>query len=219
MTLVVSDVERALLAQDAPDARVEVLSNLHELAAPGLSWAQRRDVVFVGGFRHPPNVDAVLWFANDIWPRIHAARPDMVFHCIGADVPPEIGKLATRPGIRVHGHVPDLEPFMAQARVAVAPLRFGAGVKGKVNLSMAHGQPVVATSCAVEGMHLREGEDVLVADSSEDFAGAVLRAHDDPDLWEQLAARGRQNVARHFSMDAGREVVRRLLRQGSTADA
>jgi GT2 family glycosyltransferase len=220
VTLVVSEVERALLAEDAPGARVDVLSNLHELAAPGLPFGERRDVVFVGGFRHPPNVDAVLWFASEVWPSVHAAEPDMVFHCIGGDTSPEIEALAERPGIRVHGHVPDIDPYMAGARVSVAPLRYGAGVKGKVNLSMAHGQPVVATSCAVEGMHLRDGEDVLVADAPQDFAAAVLRAYRDPALWAQLAANGRDNVARHFSLDAGRDVVRRLLQaQGPTAEA
>ena len=220
VTLVVSEAERALLAEEAPQARVEVLSNLHELKDPGLPFDQRKDLVFVGGFRHPPNVDAVRWFTDEVWPRLHAAEPDMVFHCIGGDVPPDIQALAERAGVRVHGHVPDIEPYMAGARLAVAPLRFGAGVKGKVNLSMAHGQPVVATSCAVEGMHLHDGEDVLVADTPEDFAAAVLQAYRDPALWSQLAANGRDNVTRHFSFDAGRAVVQGLLRaQGSTAEA
>lgn len=220
VTLVVSEVERALLAQDAPHARVEVLSNLHELADPGAPFEQRRDIMFVGGFRHPPNVDGVLWFATQVWPRIHAAEPGIVFHCIGGDVPPEISALSAQPGIRVHGHVPDIGPFLSGVRLSVAPLRFGAGVKGKVNLGMAHGQPVVATSCAVEGMHLRDGEDVLVADTPEPFAQAVLRAYRDPDLWSRMAAGGRENVARHFSLEAARAVVRRLLPgQGPAADA
>jgi hypothetical protein len=91
---------------------------------------------------------------------------------------------------------------MDGARIAVAPLRYGAGVKGKVNLSMAHGQPVVATACAVEGMHLRDGEDVLVADDAEPFAQAVLRAYDDAALWAALVGNGLRNVQAHFSLDA-----------------
>ena len=100
---------------------------------------------------------------------------------------------------------------MAGCRVAVAPLRYGAGVKGKVNLSMAHGQPVVATTCAVEGLFLREGEDALVADDAAGFADAVVRAHEDPALWEALARNGRDSVARHFSFDAARDTVRRVF--------
>ena len=211
VTLVVSEAERALLAQDAPGATVEVLSNLHEVAGAGMPWAERRDLVFVGGFRHPPNVDAVLWFAREVFPAIRARLPDAVFHCIGAHAPAEVQALAREPGVVVHGHVPDITPYMDGARLALAPLRYGAGVKGKVNLSMAHGQPVVATTCAVEGMHLRDGHDVLVADDARGFADAVVRAYTDEALWNTLARNGLDNVARHFSLDAGREVVRRVL--------
>lgn len=213
-TLVVSAAERELLAREAPGAHVEVLSNLHRVAGPGLPFPQRRDLVFVGGFRHPPNTDAVLWFARDIFPRIRAALPGVRFHCIGGDVPREIAALATAPGIVVHGHVPDIAPYMDGCRVAVAPLRYGAGVKGKVNLSMAHGQPVVATPCAVEGMHLADGADVLVAGDASAFADAVVRLYRDEALWQRLAAGGLSNVAEHFSADAARDVVRRLLLPG-----
>ncbi|TBR11938.1 MAG: glycosyltransferase [Lysobacter sp.] len=211
VTLVVSDVERALLARDAPGARVEILSNLHHAAGPGKPFDARRDMVFVGGFRHPPNTDAVLWFARDVWPRIRAELPGVRFACIGADPPAEVRELAALPGIDVHGHVPDIAPFMEGARVAVAPLRYGAGVKGKVNLSMAHGQPVVATSCAVEGMHLTDGVDVLVADDAQAFADAVVRAYTDAGLWERLAGNGLDSVRRHFSPDAARDVCCRVF--------
>lgn len=210
-TLVVSGVERDVLAADAPGARVEVLSNLHSVAGPGLPFERRRDLVFVGGFRHPPNVDAVRWFVSEVLPRIRSRLPDVLFHCIGADVPPEIEALAQLQGVKVHGYVPDISPYMDGCRVALAPLRYGAGVKGKVNLSMAHGQPVVATSCAAEGMHLVDGQDVLVADDAEGFADAVVRAYGDPVLWERLAAGGLDNIARHFSADAARDVLRRVF--------
>lgn len=218
-TLVVSTAERELLAREAPDASIEVLSNLHRVSGPGLPFAQRRDLVFVGGFRHPPNTDAVLWFAREIFPRIRAALPDVRFHCIGGDVPREIAALATAPGVVVHGHVPDIDPHMDGCRVAVAPLRYGAGVKGKVNLSMAHGQPVVATPCAVEGMHLVDGADVLVAGDAVAFADAVVRLYRDEVLWQRLAAGGLVNVAEHFSADAARDVVRRLLLSGTPQPA
>lgn len=210
-TLVVSDVERALLGVDAPGAHVEVLSNLHEIAGIGAPFAQRADLVFVGGFRHPPNVDAVRWFVDTVFPSVRARLPGVRFHCIGSNTPEAIASLALVDGVVVHGHVPDIAPFMCGARIAVAPLRFGAGVKGKVNLSMAHGQPVVATSCAVEGMHLRNGEDVLVADEASRFADAVVRLYEDEALWTRLRDNALANVERHFSLDAGRDVVRRVL--------
>ncbi|HVI58199.1 MAG TPA: glycosyltransferase [Luteimonas sp.] len=211
LTVVVSEAERALLARDAPGARVEVLSNLHHVAGPGAPFAQRRDLVFVGGFRHPPNVDAVRWFVEAVFPQVRARLPGVRFHCIGGDVVDAVAALAAHEGVVVHGHVPDIAPYMDGCRVALAPLRYGAGVKGKVNLSMAHGQPVVATACAVEGMHLREGHDVLVADDPGAFADAVARLHEDETLWDALARNGLDNVARHFSLDAARGTVRRVF--------
>ena len=213
-TLVVSAVERELLAQDAPQATVRVLSNLHELGADGPPCAQRKDLLFVGGFRHPPNVDAVLWFAHDVFPHIRAALPDVQLHCIGGDVPAEVQALSRIDGIRIHGHVPDLQPWLDGCRISVAPLRYGAGVKGKVNQAMAHGLPVVATTPAVEGMHLVDGDDVLVADAADAFAAAVLRLHGDEVLWNRIASNGRDNVARHFSLDAARETVREMFLSG-----
>ena len=212
-TLVVSPVERELLSTLLPAGHVDVVPNLHELRHEGLSFEQRKDLVFVGGFRHPPNVDAVLWFGREIFPRIRAQRPDIRFHCIGMAPPAEVQALETQPGILVHGHVADIDGYMDGARIALAPLRFGAGVKGKVNLSMAHGQPVVATSCAIEGMHLAHGQDVLVADDAVAFADAVLRLYEDGDLWQRLSDHGRENIARHFSMDAARETVRRVFQR------
>ncbi|MFT4248257.1 MAG: glycosyltransferase [Pseudomonas sp.] len=211
-TLLVSEAEQRQLRQDAPQAHTELLSNLHDLAGPGLPWSQRHDLVFVGGFRHPPNLDAMRWFIGEVFPRVRGLLPEVMFHCIGIDVPDDLRALAdTRPGVIMHGHVPDLSPYMEGARVAVAPLRFGAGVKGKVNLSMAHGQPVVATTCAVEGMHLRDGEDVLVADEAECFAEAVVRLYHDQALWQRLSANGRANIARHFSLDSARATVERVF--------
>lgn len=211
VTLVVSEIERELLANDAANACVELLSNLHRIAGPGQSFAQRRDLVFVGGFRHPPNVDAVRWFVQEAFASIRARLPEVRFHCIGSHTPPEIEALAAMPGVIVHGHVADIDPFMEGSRIAIAPLRYGAGVKGKINLSMAHGQPVVATSCAVEGMHLRDGEDVLVADDPQAFADAVVRLYQDEALWNALARNGLESVERNFSLAAARETVRRVF--------
>ncbi len=212
VTLLVSAAEKEQLAADAPQVRVELVSNLHEVAGQGMDWAQRHGLVFVGGFRHPPNLDAMQWFIGEVFPFIRERLPEIGFHCIGADVPDSLRALAaTQPGVQVHGYVPDVTPFMAGSRIAVAPLRFGAGVKGKINLSMAHGQPVVATRCAAEGMHLHDGQDVLVADEARDFADAVVRLYGDQWLWQRLSAHGLANIARHFSMDAARDAVARVF--------
>jgi GT2 family glycosyltransferase len=211
VTLVVSEAERALLRVDAPHSEVEVLSNLHDVAGAGLPFAQRGDLVFVGGFRHPPNADAARWFIDAVFPRVRAALPGVRFHCIGGDVPPDIRERGDHDGVVIHGHVADIAPYMDGCRISVAPLRFGAGVKGKVNLAMAHGQPVVATGCAVEGMHLVDGRDVLVADDADGFAAQTVRLYRDQALWASLAQAGLENVRQHFSLDAARGTVRRLF--------
>ncbi len=210
-TLVVSEVERALLADAVPAARVAVLSNLIEVATPGPGHAARRDLLFVGGFRHPPNVDAMRWFVAEVWPHVRAARPALHLHVVGADAPVELLALAEVPGVQLHGHVADLAPLLAAARISIAPLRYGAGVKGKVNEAMAHGLPVVATACAVEAMHLADGEDVRVADTPEAFAAAILQLDADPVLWQRISEQARLSVQRHFGVEVARPVARQVL--------
>lgn len=211
VTTVVSPVERELLQAALPAARVEVLSNLHRPALPGPGFAARSDLLFVGGFRHPPNIDAMRWFVQAIWPTLRHAAPGLRLHCIGADAPPDIWALANVPGVHIHGHVPDLRPWLDGCRMAVAPLRVGAGVKGKITLALAHGLPVVATPIAAEGMQLRDGEEVLLAEDADAFAAAVLRLEQSPELWRRLSVQGRAHLLRHFSVDAARPTLRRLL--------
>jgi len=211
VTLVVSGVERTLLDTDAPEAHVEILSNVHEVHGRRREFANRKDLMFIGGFQHPPNVDAARWFVGEVWPLIRAAKPDLRFHLIGSKAGAEVKALASEHGVSFHGYVADLDPFLDGCRLAVAPLRYGAGVKGKVNMSMSYGQPVVATPAAVEGMHLVHERDVMVAAEPRDFADAVLRLYDDAALWRQLSDNGVENVRTHFGFDAARAVVQRLL--------
>ena len=210
VTLVVSPVEQALLARDAPGARVDVLSNVHEVHGCKRSFAERADLVFVGGFQHPPNVDAVEWFVREVFEGVRAEIPGVRFHVIGSRVPASIQALAGE-HVVVHGFVEDIMPFMDGCRISVAPLRYGAGVKGKVNMAMSCGLPVVATPIAVEGMHVVVGDDVLVAEDAAAFADAVVRLYRDEALWELLSTNGLANVERHFSFDAARAAVETLF--------
>ncbi|GIX38386.1 MAG: hypothetical protein KatS3mg127_1625 [Silanimonas sp.] len=210
-TWVVSPVEQALLAKELPQARVDVVSNIHRVRGRGPGMAARSGLLFVGGYRHPPNVDAALWLAHEILPRLRAVRPDIHLSLVGSEAPPEVLALGEREGIHVHGHVPDLVPLLDAHRFSVAPLRYGAGVKGKVNQALAHGLPVVATSCAVEGMGLSHGVDVLVADDAESFAATLLAAYEDEPLWERLVAGGLANTEREFSPERARQTLRAIF--------
>jgi GT2 family glycosyltransferase len=212
-TWVVSPVEKALLAESAPGAIVDVVSNIHRVRGAGPAMGTRSGLLFVGGFRHPPNVDAALWLADDILPRIRAARPDIALSLVGSDAPPAVLALGERDGITVHGHVPDLEPLIDAHRFSIAPLRYGAGVKGKINQALAHGLPVVATRCAVEGMGLQHGVDALVADDAQGLADAVLAAYDDEALWLALVQGGLDNTEREFSPERARATLRMIFNE------
>jgi glycosyltransferase involved in cell wall biosynthesis len=155
-------------------------------------------LLFIGGFRHMPNVDAIEWFVAEVWPLVRARLPALTLTVVGSLMPDRI-KAINGPGINNLGYVADVESLIAKARISLAPMRYGAGVKGKVNQAMAHGLPVVATSVAAEGMSLRPGIDLLVADEPLAFADAIVRLYGDEALWQSLAENGRVNVERHFS--------------------
>jgi len=209
-TLVVSPVEKTVLQEAAPGARVHVLSNVHEVIGSRRAFAERKDLFFVGGYQHPPNIDAAQWFVGNVWPLIRQQLPDVTFHLIGSKAPEQVRALDGN-GVCFHGYVEDLEPWLDGCRLAVAPLRYGAGIKGKVNMSMSYGQPVVATAVAVEGMFAEPGRDVLVADSAEDFAAAVVRLYRDEALWERISVGGLENVRRYFSVETARRGLKELL--------
>ncbi|HEX7341829.1 MAG TPA: glycosyltransferase [Rhodanobacteraceae bacterium] len=210
VTFVVSPVERDLLTVEAPDARIELVSNVHAVHGRKAGFDGRHDLVFIGGYNHPPNADALRWMVQDILPRIRQQLPDMALHVLG-DVPAEARRSLEGPGVTLHGRVADLAPWMNRCLISVAPLRYGAGVKGKVNMAMSHGLPVVATPIAAEGMHLVDGTDVLVAADADDFAASVLRLHHDPALWLRLSDGGLANVRRYFSFAAARDTLERVL--------
>jgi GT2 family glycosyltransferase/glycosyltransferase involved in cell wall biosynthesis len=210
VTLVVSPVEKNLLAQELPDVKVEILSNIHEPVEHTQAIDQRHHLLFVGGFQHLPNVDAVLWFVTEVWPIVHAAAPEMRVQIVGSQMPAKLQNLDV-PGVEMLGFVQDLDDLLSRSRISIAPLRYGAGVKGKINQAMAHGLPVVATFMAVEGMNLLHEEHVLVADTPQDFAREILRLYSDETLWNALVINGKDNIRRTFSRDIAKQTLNHLL--------
>jgi hypothetical protein len=207
----------ALLARERPRAQVVTLPLIRKIPGRAAGPAGRRDLLFVGGFNHPPNGDAVTWFAGEVLPRVRRRLGDVSLHVAGSKLPPAIAGLgapADRPGrhpLVIHGHVADIAPLFAACRMSVAPLRYGAGVKGKVASSLGYGVPCVATSIAIEGSGLSPGDGVLVADDAEAMAAAIARLHGDDALWLQLSAAGLAAAERCFSMETGRRKIAGLL--------
>lgn len=210
VTLVVSPHEQSLLARLLPRARVELLSNIHEVHGCHHPHAGRRDLVFIGGYGHPPNSDAIRWIADEILPKLREALPDIRVHVLG-DMPDTARHELAMPGLEFHGRVAELASWLDRCLATLAPLRFGAGVKGKINMSMSHGVPVIATTIAVEGMQLADGVDVLVADDATAIVDAALRLQADGALWQRLSEHGLDNVQQHFSAAAAAAVLHRVL--------
>ncbi len=210
VTLVVSTFEQELLAELVPEARVLVLATIQEQQPEGKPFAEREGLVFIGGFQHPPNTDAVLWYASEVLPHVRAALPGVKTYIVGSKVPASVRALAADDFV-VTGFVPDITPYFTGCRVSIAPLRYGAGVKGKINLAMSYGLPVVATSPSIEGMSLTPGQDVLVADDPKAYADAIVQLYHDEALWHQLAAGGRKNIDAYFSRDVARRAITRLI--------
>jgi len=210
LTLVVSEHERSLLLGLLPEADVRVLSNVHhppgEVPGPG----GRTGLLFVGGFDHLPNRDAARWMAREVLPLVHRHRPDTVLHVVGSNPSPDVLELADET-VEVHGWVADLVPLHRRCRLSVAPLRFGAGVKGKVGESMVAGLPTVGTPVAVEGMGLVDGQHVLVAADAAGFADRVVTLLEDDALWCALSSAGAGVIAQRFGPDVARAALRDVL--------
>ncbi|MEO8384253.1 MAG: glycosyltransferase [Betaproteobacteria bacterium] len=210
LTLVVSNTERELLKQLAPHAKVKIVSTIHEPMPGPMPFAEREGILFIGGFRHPPNLDAVTWYVEKVLPILRLKHPGLVTTVIGSNAPPSLQRFAGDDFV-IAGFVPDITKLYHSARLSISPLRYGAGVKGKINLAMQYGVPVVATSISVEGMNLQDNENVLVADEPEDFADAVIRLHTDEALWNRLRQGGLVNIEEWFSRATARRALASVL--------
>jgi hypothetical protein len=209
-TITHSSAEQAILAAEAPGRPVSLWPLMAQHHGTRIPHGQRRDVCFLGGYRHPPNIDAVQYFCAEIFPLLRAAEPGIRFIIAGSNLPSELAGLAAADVI-IAGQIEDLRDLFDATRVFVCPLRVGAGVKGKVASAMAYGLPVVSTPIGVEGTALRHGHDVLVAASPADFAAETLAAYRDAALWQRLSENGQAMVRGELSLDMGKRVLARTL--------
>jgi GT2 family glycosyltransferase len=168
---------------------------------------RRSDLLFVGSFSHQPNVDGVLWFCREILPVLTRLWPSLKVQLIGSDPPEQVRKLACH-NIEVTGFISDaeLEQRYLQARVAIAPLRFGGGMKGKVIEALRFGLPIVTTSAGVQGFQDWEGI-IARADDAESFADAIVRLLKDPLLWNSTSTAAQDYARQNFSLDSLEQVL------------
>jgi O-antigen biosynthesis protein len=206
-TWVVTDEEAAQVVADAPGTTTRVVPIAHEIEQHVPPADSRSGIVFVGGFEHTPNVEAAIRLVREVMPPVWAKLGEIRVSIIGPNPPPEV-RLLSSPLVDVTGWVDDLKPVLRLNRLLVAPLTYGAGLKGKVTQALAAGLPVITTPIGVEGFELSSDEEILVAIRSSDLADHVIRAYEDDDVWQRLS-RGGQALARRY---CSAEVIEEQLR-------
>jgi len=208
-TLVVSASEQAQVERDVPHAKILIVPNVHQIEPLVAPPEGRSGILFVGGFEHPPNTGAALRLVKDVMPAVWRELGEVKVMIIGPDPPPEVQALAG-PLVEVTGWIEDLKPLLDSARLMVAPLRYGAGLKGKVTQALAVGLPVVTTPIGAEGLEADE-ECVLVADDSQELALNVIRAYRDDELWRRLSRAGQELILELCSIEVVSQRLSELL--------
>lgn len=210
LTIVHSDVERKILGEVSPNSCVTVAPLLLESPGTSKSFRDRSGIVFLGGYGHPPNVDAVHFLAQEIMPILRETLPGVSVHIAGSNPPDSFSNLAA-PDFVIDGFVEELDSYLERFRLFCSPLRIGAGVKGKIGTAMGRGLPVVATPVSVEGMGLVTGVNCLVADSAVDIAKALSVVYHDENSWTNLSGESIEFAKRHWGANAGWAHLERIL--------
>lgn len=151
-----------------------------------------RSIVHVGTMFWPPNVEGVVWFGYEVFPRVLAQVPEARFVVVGKDPPPAVAEMATQVRhVQVTGYVPDPAPYLAEAAVFIVPLHAGGGMRVKIVDAWCWGVPIASTTVGAEGIDVRDDENILIADDPQALADAVVRVLREPRLGERLRASGR----------------------------
>jgi len=210
-TIVRSSEELMMIKTAFPESNIvdfPLILNVVQGSRSG--FLDRNGIGFVGSFAHPPNADAVLYFVSEIWPHVRKLLPGCTFYIVGSNPPEEIRRLECS-DISVMGFVDDLGSFLDSVRVSIAPLRYGAGIKGKIGTAMAAGLPVVATTIAAEGMSLTDNYNILIADGEEEFACAVARLYRNQEIWDEVSSNGYSFAKEAWGAEAAWSNLSRIL--------
>jgi GT2 family glycosyltransferase/glycosyltransferase involved in cell wall biosynthesis len=170
----------------------------------------RRDIAFLGAFRHPPNLQAVKFFIMEVMPLLRQRLPGVRFRVYGSDAPEELTALESE-DVLIEGYVQDVSEVYDTCRVFVAPLLAGAGLKGKVIESLAHGAPSVLSPVAAEGTGLRHGLETFVAETPEQWATMITALYQDPQVWQEISTQARAYARAAYSFEHGRELMAKAM--------
>jgi glycosyltransferase involved in cell wall biosynthesis len=182
------------------------------------------NLVFTGSMDWLPNEDAIRWFTGEVLPRVRRTLPDVELTVVGRDPFPGLLELSARdPGVVVTGRVADVRPYMERAAAYVVPIRVGGGTRLKIYEAMAMAKPVISTTVGAEGLPVRDGQELLIGDTPDEFAAAVVRVLEDEVLARELGARAAATVRARFGWDkvaaSFAESCERALRAHETRSA
>ena len=201
LSILVSEYERSFLGELYPKLVTRVMPLPREIPGRKNGFDSRKDIAFVGGYLHAPNIDAIDYFVKEVWPLVGEKLPGVKFKVVGSNMPESFSQYAS-PSVELVGFVEDLGEVFDNVRLSVAPLRFGAGIKGKVVSSLSYGLPCVASSIAAEGMNLTDGENILQSDDPHIFANLIYKAYTDKALWTKLSDNGLSFVHDRHSLES-----------------
>lgn len=217
----VSEAEADVLRQFCPQGNTLGVSNGVDLDyfQPTEEEGRPDRCVFVGALDYRPNIEGIVWFCEHVWPRVRAARPGATLAIVGRQPDAAVRRLAELPGVEVIGPVPDVRPHLAEAQVAVVPLRIARGIQNKVLEAMAAGRPVVTSPQALEGLAAEPGVHVCVAETPEQWTAEILHLLTTPTARCDLAAAARTYVQHHHTWQACLAPFAELLNLPASAAA
>ncbi len=175
-----------------------------------IPFEKRKDIAFLGNYRHFPNVTAVKFFVNEVMPKLKKVLPDVRFLVYGSNMPDEFKDFENE-NVVLKGYAKNLEDVFNNCRVFVAPLLSGAGIKGKVIEALSYGVPSVLSPIAVEGTGIRDGKEALIAEKPEEWVEAISKLYKDKDLWYNISQNAIDLVKTEYSFERGVKLVRKAL--------
>lgn len=209
--LVCSTHDARHVGREAPNVPTIVVPNgadLDHFVPSRRPRATEPTLLYVGSMNYYPNIDAVQFFFDEMYPKIRQTVSDVRIQIVGHAPPPHIQRLGERDGVEVTGSVPDVRPYYDRSAVFIVPLRLGGGTRLKIVEAMAMGLPVVSTTVGAEGLEVCPGENILIADNPSAFVSSVLGLLSDAKLWKRIAEGGRHLARRYNWMEITKPWVR-----------